>query len=124
MRRRSFLGGLIVALAAPAIIRTPGLLMPVRPVVMRPEFGFTSADLSITIEDFVRTYLGPAADKLAEQLFMDQIVYGCSMTRQTAELPFVERISPTTFLRHSTITTDPKKMPTPSAGWVREIFHA
>lgn len=31
MNRRGFLGGLLTALAAPAIIRTPGLLMPVRP---------------------------------------------------------------------------------------------
>lgn len=30
MNRRGFLGGLIAALSAPAIIRTPGLLMPVR----------------------------------------------------------------------------------------------
>ncbi len=29
--RRGFLAGLAVALAAPAIIRTPGLLMPVKP---------------------------------------------------------------------------------------------
>lgn len=28
MNRRGLLGGLLVALAAPAIIRTPGLLMP------------------------------------------------------------------------------------------------
>lgn len=31
MNRRSFLSGLI-ALAAPAIIRTPGLLMPIQPL--------------------------------------------------------------------------------------------
>ena len=31
--RRGFLGGLLVALAAPAIVRTPGLLMPVKPVL-------------------------------------------------------------------------------------------
>lgn len=30
IERRGFIGGLIAALAAPAIIRTPGLLMPVR----------------------------------------------------------------------------------------------
>lgn len=32
MNRRGFLGGLLTALAAPAIIRTPGLLMAVRAV--------------------------------------------------------------------------------------------
>lgn len=34
--RRGFLRGLGVALAALAIIRTPGLLMPVRPVLAAP----------------------------------------------------------------------------------------
>ena len=34
MNRRSLIGGLLATLAAPAIIRTPGLLMPVR--VVRP----------------------------------------------------------------------------------------
>lgn len=33
IQRRGFLAGLGALLAAPAIIRTPGLLMPVRPVV-------------------------------------------------------------------------------------------
>jgi hypothetical protein len=33
LRRRGLLAGLGALLAAPAIIRTPGLLMPVRPVV-------------------------------------------------------------------------------------------
>ena len=33
--RRTLLGGLLATLAAPAIIRTPGLLMPVR--VVRPK---------------------------------------------------------------------------------------
>lgn len=31
--RRGMLGGLLAGLAAPAIIRTPGLLMPIRPVL-------------------------------------------------------------------------------------------
>ena len=35
MNRRGFLGGLAAALAAPAIIRTPNLLMPVRYVPVR-----------------------------------------------------------------------------------------
>ena len=36
MNRRGFLGGMLVALAAPAIVRS-GLLMPVKPVVLMPE---------------------------------------------------------------------------------------
>lgn len=35
MNRRGFLGGLF-ALAAPAVIRMPGLLMPIRPIIMPP----------------------------------------------------------------------------------------
>lgn len=37
MNRRGFLFGLSAALAAPAIIRTPGLLMPVKPQLKLPE---------------------------------------------------------------------------------------
>lgn len=36
MRRRGFLAGFAAALAAPAIIRTPGLLMPVRRPLFAP----------------------------------------------------------------------------------------
>ena len=34
MRRRGFLGAVGAALFAPAVIRTPGLLMPVRPPIL------------------------------------------------------------------------------------------
>lgn len=37
LRRRGFLAGLGAALAAPAIIRTPGLLMPIRSLILEPE---------------------------------------------------------------------------------------
>jgi hypothetical protein len=37
MDRRGFLTGLVSALAAPAIIR-PGLLMPIKPLLIRPNF--------------------------------------------------------------------------------------
>lgn len=33
LSRRGLLGGLLAAVAAPAIIRTPGLLMPIRPLL-------------------------------------------------------------------------------------------
>ena len=36
LRRRGFLAGLGAILAAPAIIRTPGLLMPVKPAIDAP----------------------------------------------------------------------------------------
>ena len=48
MNRRGFLGGFIAALATPAIIRTPALLMPVRvPIVLATErmsYNLTSAN--------------------------------------------------------------------------------
>jgi hypothetical protein len=34
MRRRGFLGAVGAALFAPVVIRTPGLLMPVRPLIL------------------------------------------------------------------------------------------
>lgn len=41
MRRRGFLSGLGAMLAAPAIIRTPGLIMPVRPMIKARQIGVT-----------------------------------------------------------------------------------
>lgn len=35
MNRRGFLGGLLAAVAAPAVITTPGLLMPVSTRIVR-----------------------------------------------------------------------------------------
>ena len=40
LTRRGLLGVLGAALAAPAVIRTPGLLMPVRRVVTPPALGY------------------------------------------------------------------------------------
>jgi len=36
MNRRGFLTGIIAAAAAPAIIRTPGLIMPIKPALVLP----------------------------------------------------------------------------------------
>lgn len=36
LQRRSFLAGILAACTAPAIIRTPGILMPVRPLIVVP----------------------------------------------------------------------------------------
>lgn len=48
--RRGFLSGITAFLAAPAIIRTPGLLMPVRPAIIlnEVEIDFFVDDESIT----------------------------------------------------------------------------
>lgn len=46
MNRRGFLGGLLTTLAAPAIVRTPGLLMPVRvPLLAYPPVSESLAAL-------------------------------------------------------------------------------
>lgn len=47
--RRGLLAGLGALLAAPAIIRTPGLLMPVRPVLAPPRQRLVIT--SITVHD-------------------------------------------------------------------------
>ena len=52
LARRGFLGGLGALLAAPAIIRTPGLLMPVKPVL----------PLGLTLEQYANEILAPAID--------------------------------------------------------------
>jgi hypothetical protein len=52
--RRGFLRGLIGALAAPAIIRTPGLLMPVKPLLEVPVFEPVTASSLLTINMITR----------------------------------------------------------------------
>jgi hypothetical protein len=46
MKRRFFLTGLGLAVAAPAIIRTPGLLMPIKPL----------SDLNLASESAIRWF--------------------------------------------------------------------
>lgn len=53
MNRRGFIGGIAAFLSAPAIIRTPSLLMPVRRVVMPPVFEDDG------IPEFLTNYLDP-----------------------------------------------------------------
>jgi hypothetical protein len=64
--RRGFFGGLGALLAAPAIIRSPGLLMPVKPVFVPPEFAMPCPALKLpqgmllTVEDYAERYMTPA----------------------------------------------------------------
>jgi hypothetical protein len=63
VNRRGFLGGLLVALAAPVVIRTPGLLMPVKPL-------FGSHPGGVDLRPGVINYVSPSMDvidMLAEQ---------------------------------------------------------
>lgn len=94
MNRRGFLFGL-PALAAPAIIRTPGLLMPVSQARLRP--AMTSREPSDVLKELLSVMSRDAAS-VSEQLFMDQITFGISATRHTALPPFIERIDPREFL--------------------------
>ena len=59
MNRRGFIAGLGALLAAPAIIRTPGLLMPVKaPPIIR----------TLTLSEIVTTTLRNRAGALAESV--------------------------------------------------------
>ncbi len=40
MDRRNFLAGIIAASVAPAFIKTAGLLMPIKPLIIEPAFLF------------------------------------------------------------------------------------
>ena len=79
IRRRGFLAGLGVALAAPAIIRTPGLLMPVKPV--RPV-------MVMTLDDYAQRILNPLVDKWFHEqvkIFEDALIYGVGASRVGAD---------------------------------------
>lgn len=43
MDRRNFLAGIIAAATAPAFIKTAGLLMPIKPVILEPTFAYPAA---------------------------------------------------------------------------------
>ena len=51
LQRRGFLTGLAAALAAPAIIRTPGLLMPVKRLAVIAPW----VEMGVTYDDFIPT---------------------------------------------------------------------
>lgn len=61
MLRRGFLGGL---LAMPAVIRTPGLLMSIKPL---PEYGLTEAALA---RSFRNLRLTPAESLAARKIIV------------------------------------------------------
>lgn len=61
MNRRGFLGGMLVGLAAPAIIRTPGLLMPIKVATERYSnfivMGFDQFGNAVTEQFRIADYL-------------------------------------------------------------------
>ena len=71
LARRGFLGAL---LAAPAIIRTPGLLMAVKPpppiwVYRGLSFGFTSADVSNHYARLLEASSRKTSEVIAENIY-------------------------------------------------------
>jgi len=67
--RRGLISGLLVTLATPAIIRTPRLLMPIRPVKM------------LTLAEFADKMFGDIMDPWQKELlqhYTDAIIYGYS----------------------------------------------
>lgn len=73
MNRRSFLAGLI---AAPAIIKTPGLLMPVKPILKTFDL---SANVSITYSEILEWPLD------ADVIMMGQSLYDSLMEEMALE---------------------------------------
>ena len=69
MNRRSLIGGLAVILTAPAVIRTPGLLMQVRPRRM-----FTVADFELMMQPWAAQSIADDRDRLSSRnLFLQHI---------------------------------------------------
>jgi hypothetical protein len=87
LNRRGFLSGL---LAAPAVIRTPGLLMLIRPELVRPS-------LIITAEDYMTSPLAQAGHMLPE-VFTKELIdllcrnIGIPGPSLRIELPMVRRV--------------------------------
>ena len=81
--RRAFLTGAITALAAPAIIRTAGLIMPIRPApIICP----------LTFEQYYDRILMPKLSAAAVKMYEDAIIYGVG----GLTLPGLTRIDPET----------------------------
>ncbi len=80
MNRRGFLGSILAACAAPAIVRADALMriLPKELVVDAYYIGvgaydvaFTSADLSLSLDDFSRRIIQPAMVALSRQVDRD-----------------------------------------------------
>ena len=91
--RRTLLGGLLASLAAPAIIRTPGLLMPVR--VGRAPPMLIVNDLRSIAQRF------QDAERFAQQAWNrmqnDMLFYGQACMEVDARYGIVRTISPSEF---------------------------
>lgn len=79
MNRRGFLTGILSALAMPAIIRTPGLLMPVKqPILLTPEMLVEPPSELPTIDMITRE---------AIRLFRNSNWFLCTIDNQFPDMP-------------------------------------
>lgn len=81
--RRSFLIGLAAGITAPAIITTPGLLMPVKKIVLPPVvFTGSAAGRILTIKD-------AASLKIGDLIFGKGIAEGTRIVAQVSDSTYV-----------------------------------
>lgn len=85
MNRRSFLGAILAAAAAPAIVRADSLMriLPRETTVLAGEgvqfyessldLNFASEDLALTIDEFSRRYIEPAVAALVSRVEADMM---------------------------------------------------
>ena len=84
LSRRGFFGGVLATLAAPAIIRTPGLLMPVKPVLIRrtPEADYIEATMNAGLIPEPNIYflerMVRIADTPVPKMLINAIIYPAS----------------------------------------------
>ena len=82
--RRSFLIGLAAGITAPAIITTPGLLMPVKKVVLPVIFTGSAAGRILTIKDTVNGSL-----KIGDLISGKGIAEGTRIVAQVSDSTYV-----------------------------------
>ena len=78
LSRRGMIGGLAAVIAAPAVIRTPGLLMPIKPFRSR----------SITLLEFARRY-GEETQAVATMLTENNRILGDIVWREASFIPAI-----------------------------------
>lgn len=60
MNRRGFLGIMLAACAAPAVVKS-GSIMRIKPILLPGiDFSFTSEDLTLSVEEFQNRFLTPS----------------------------------------------------------------
>jgi hypothetical protein len=81
MNRRGFLGFFGAALAAPAIIRTAGLLMPIKPALVLPDLPPLAPVTGLVLRNGVWVSVPMLLQTAAEQLLIPPAVVEGEMVR-------------------------------------------